>query len=149
MWRVCDWSAVARSFHSTPGRHDPDLRMRRKTPQEKKRESYLRDRRNTYGENDKSSRRNIARNKRLRSRIERRLARTAFVAGAGLDADRVDQVEGRLRTKRKLAWTKCPDEPLGTFLERKLKRRARLGMLDADEAAARLARVRRCVRPDA
>jgi hypothetical protein len=122
--------------------------MKRKTPQEKKRESYLRDRRNTYGENDKSSRKNIARNKRLRSRIERRLGRTAFIAGAGLDAERADDVDWRLRKKRKLAWTKSPDAPLATALARKLERRASLGMLDVDEAAEKLARVREITQRD-
>ena len=36
----------------------------RSSPQEKKRLSYAKDRRNDYGENDKSSRKNIRRNKR-------------------------------------------------------------------------------------
>lgn len=41
-----------------------DLVTRRRSPQEKKALSYARDRRNVYGENDKSSRKNIRRNKR-------------------------------------------------------------------------------------
>jgi len=36
--------------------------MNRKTPQQKKAESYANDRRNTYGENDKASRKAIPRN---------------------------------------------------------------------------------------
>ena len=36
--------------------------VKRKSPQEKKALSYAKDRRNTYGENDKSSRKNIPRN---------------------------------------------------------------------------------------
>ncbi len=35
--------------------------MARRTPQEKKALSYVKDRRNDYGENDKSSRKNIRR----------------------------------------------------------------------------------------
>ncbi|HEX2076686.1 MAG TPA: hypothetical protein VHG08_03225 [Longimicrobium sp.] len=122
--------------------------MKRKTPQEKKRESYLHDRRNTYGENSKSSRRNIARNKRLRSRLERRLARTAFVPGAGLDVERMDDVESRVVRQRRRAWTKCPDEPLEKVVKEKLARRVELGMLGAAEAAARLARIRAATRRD-
>ncbi|MFD9407178.1 hypothetical protein ACFWBN_09205 [Streptomyces sp. NPDC059989] len=38
--------------------------MRQRSPQEKKRLSYLKDRRNVYGENQKSSRRNIPRSRR-------------------------------------------------------------------------------------
>src|SRR4028119_181715 len=49
--------------------------MERKTPQEKKRLSYAKDRRNTYGENDKSSRKNIRRRKRHPNRSNRRTAR--------------------------------------------------------------------------
>lgn len=115
--------------------------MKRKTPQEKKRESYLRDRRNTYGENSKSSRRNIARNKRIRSRVERRLVGTAFVRGVGLDVDWMDDVESRVVLKRRRAWTKSPDEPLGKVVKEKLRYRVELGMLDAAGAAARTARI--------
>src|SRR5688500_12653206 len=120
--------------------------MKRKTPQEKKRESYLHDRRNTYGENPRSSRRNIARNKRLRSRVERRLARTAFDPGVGLDLERMDDVESRVVRQRRRAWTKSPDEPLRKVVEEKLQRRAELGMLGAAETAARLARIRAVTR---
>jgi hypothetical protein len=116
--------------------------MRRKTPQEKKRESYLRDRRNTYGENDKSSRKNIPRSKRRRSRMERRLSRTAFPAGAGVDVERVEEVESRRILKRRRAWTKCPDEPLASALEDALRRRVDSGMLSADQVEATLARIR-------
>ena len=42
--------------------------MARKSPQEKKALSYAKDRRNNYGENDKSSRRNIRRNKQTPER---------------------------------------------------------------------------------
>jgi hypothetical protein len=122
--------------------------MKRKTPQEKKRQSYLRDRRNTYGENDKSSRKNIPRSKRRRSRSERRLAHTAFVAGAGLDVERMDQVEWRVKKKRRLAWTKAPDQALATVLKPKLERRVKTCMLDAGSAAAKLARVREALRRD-
>lgn len=116
--------------------------MKRKTPQEKKRESYLRDRRNTYGENDKSSRRNIPLSKRMRSRAERRLARTAFPAGAGVDVDRADDVESRVKHKRRRAWKKCPDQPLVEALERTLRYRVDRGILPAHAAEAKLARIR-------
>ncbi len=48
--------------------------MRRKTPQEKKKYSYAKDRRNAYGENDKSSRKNIPRRKKAPHRANRRRA---------------------------------------------------------------------------
>ncbi|MFE2009824.1 hypothetical protein [Streptomyces sp. NPDC059491] len=49
--------------------------MERRTPQEKKRLSYLKDHRNNYGENDKSSRKSIRRNKRFPNSANRRHAR--------------------------------------------------------------------------
>jgi hypothetical protein len=44
---------------------------RKKTPQEKKRLSYLKDRRDEYGENDKSSRKNLPRSKAFARRSNR------------------------------------------------------------------------------
>lgn len=123
--------------------------MKRKTPQEKKRDSYLRDRRNTYGENDKSSRKNIARSKRRRSRVERRLARTAFPSGERrVDEDRVEDVESRLVRKRRQAWTKSPDTALASALERTLSYRVKRRMLSEEEAADKLARIRELTRRD-
>lgn len=107
------------------------------TPQEKKRLSYLKDRRNTYGENAKASRRSIPRNKRIRSRSERRMARQAFAAGAGeADAERIDVAHARALKKFRIAWTKRPDEPLGEVVERKLARRAKAGIIGAGEMQA-------------
>lgn len=117
------------------------------TPQEKKRLSYLRDRRNTYGENAKASRRSIPRNKRIRSRSERRTARQAFAAGAGgADAERIDAAHARALKKHRIAWTKWPDEPLGEVVEGKLARRARTGIIGAGEAESRVLRIRRLTR---
>jgi hypothetical protein len=45
--------------------------MARKSPQVKKALNYAKDRRNDYGENDKSSRKNIRRNKRTPNRADR------------------------------------------------------------------------------
>lgn len=117
------------------------------TPQEKKRLSYLKDRRNTYGENSKSSRKNIARNKRIRSRSVRRTVQQAFVAGAGEpDAERIDVVEARALKKRRAAWSKWPDEALAEVVERKLFRRARCGIISAEEAEVRVRRIRKLIR---
>ncbi len=51
-----------------------------KTPQDKKRLSYEHDRRNTYGENHKSSRKNIPRSKRLSHQDECRAVRQVLIA---------------------------------------------------------------------
>jgi hypothetical protein len=99
--------------------------MKRKTPQEKKAESYAKDRRNTYGENAKSSRRNIARNQRLRNRAYRRIARQAF-GSAATDDERVDAAEARVKLKHRKGWRKVPDTPLGEVVRKKLTRREAL-----------------------
>ena len=98
-----------------------------KTPQDKKRESYAKDRRNTYGENAKASRKNIPRRKAIASRAARRLARQALAETASRgDATIADAAEARLIRKRRLAWVKQPDQPLGAVLMRKRQRRLAL-----------------------
>lgn len=95
--------------------------MRRpKTPQEKKRLSLERDRRNAYGENDKASRKNIPRAKARVNRVNRRADSVALVDALGtpdedIDAAVADVVEGRQRK----VWRKWPDESLGTRLAKR------------------------------
>src|SRR5262245_56233095 len=97
------------------------------TPQEKKRNSYSKDRRNTYGENAKSSRKNISRNKRIRVRDERRTAQEPL-RGASLilDESQVDLASAKAIRKRKKSWKKRPDSPLGIVVRQKLSRRERI-----------------------
>ncbi len=54
-----------------------------KSPQEKKQLSLERDRRNVYGENAKSSRKNIPKSKRLSQRSARKAANTPLQAIKG------------------------------------------------------------------
>ncbi|MEU6674176.1 hypothetical protein [Streptomyces sp. NPDC046925] len=104
--------------------------MRRMSPQEKKRLSYRRDRRNVYGENDKSSRKSIRRNKRATKSANRRLERLALAQGACLrgiaDADAgADVIERGLARRWPKSWKKFPDAPLGEVVANALERRAR------------------------
>ncbi|MBB5075739.1 hypothetical protein [Nonomuraea endophytica] len=95
--------------------------MRQRTPQEKKLLSYAKDRRNAYGENDKSSRKNIRRNKRVPHRANRHRAHQILEAAIGVVDEAVEeQVEqwvGRRRPKR---WRKVADVPLGEIVRAKL-----------------------------
>ena len=100
---------------------------RRRTPQEKKELSYAKDRRNAYGENDKSSRKNIPRNKRRRHRTQRHHRRQQLSAALG----RVDEQSGE-RAEQALSqariggrWRKFPDVPLSVHVRRIRERRAR------------------------
>ncbi|MBR0875052.1 hypothetical protein JQ633_32165 [Bradyrhizobium tropiciagri] len=100
-----------------------------KTPQEKKLLSYEHDRRNTYGENQKSSRKNIPRSKQLSHQDERRAVRQALIGVEGRVADeRLDdaqsQVAGKGRIKRLKAFRKTPDTPLGEVIRRRIRNRS-------------------------
>ena len=99
------------------------MRSKRKTPQQKKAESLKKDRRNTYGENAKSSRKNIPRRRAEGHQALRRLAKQALNGAVERgDPEIANAVESRLRLKRLKGWSKDPDEPLGDVLARKGKR---------------------------
>lgn len=100
--------------------------MARRSPQEKKRLSYAKDRRNAYGENDKSSRKNIPRSRQRAHRASRRVAATILHAATGRpDESVVEVAEQRLlgTRPRTWRWRKSPDFPLGEYLEYTLRRR--------------------------
>jgi hypothetical protein len=88
-----------------------------KTPREKKEASLEHDRRNVYFENDKSSRKNIPRSKKLSHQAERRAANQPL---AKLK-DKVDEEEGvaaelesrvQFKKKRGAGFRKHPDAKL-------------------------------------
>ncbi|MFD3510774.1 hypothetical protein [Nocardia sp. NPDC058666] len=99
----------------------------RLSPQEKKAFSYAKDRRNCYGENDKSSRKNIARNKRIRNRVDRRRDSVLVEATGPVDLAAAEKCEvGMLSTRSKWqtgCWRKMPDAPLREMVAYKLRRR--------------------------
>ncbi|MGW7441629.1 hypothetical protein [Streptomyces sp. NPDC054849] len=116
--------------------------MRRRSPQEKKQLSYLKDRRNGYGENQKSSRKNIPRSRRARHHALRRgeqlaLERLRAFGGA------VDDSEVQFARRRTGQWRKSPDTPLGEMVAYRLQRRAELGIDAAPRNQRRLERVHR------
>ena len=99
-----------------------------KSPDEKKKLSYARDRRNTYGENQKSSRKNIPRSKQIAHQEERRSARQILSSAQGeIDSDAVDRAQSETMTqsriKRLNSFRKTPDTPLKKVVERKLRTR--------------------------
>lgn len=99
--------------------------MGRKSPQQKKAESYARDRRSTYGNNDKAARRAVPRRRQQRAQAERRAARQELAGpAAAYDEHRIDAMIDRVAQKRRKAWRKWPDEPLGVVLARKRRRRS-------------------------
>src|SRR4051812_1361795 len=96
------------------------------TPQQKKELSYGKDRRNTYGENSKSSRKNIPLSKALDIRSERRAQDSALAkAIVATNVDQLDAAENTMRATKPRQWRKSPDEPLGEVLISKSKRSAK------------------------
>lgn len=122
--------------------------MVRRSPQVKKALSYAKDRRNDYGENDKSSRKNIRRNKRIPVRADRHRERQVLADATGpADATELaERAEAKLSARKSMwltkRWRKWRDAPLGEVVVGKLQRRAALGMADPAEVDARVERVR-------
>ena len=89
---------------------------KRRSPQEKKQLSYRKDRRDTYGENDKAARKSIPLRKKLRNRAERK-------AGKHLMETDAEMAQSQLDQKHRRAWKKTPDEALGKVLVKRLSAR--------------------------
>ena len=95
------------------------------TPQDKKALSYAKDRRNGYGENDKSSRKAIPRRKAAENRDDRRKVVQSLARLQRLDETAAEVVESSARrgTNRVGGWKKAPDIPLAEYLTRQRRRR--------------------------
>lgn len=88
--------------------------------------SYAKDRRNVYGENDKSSRKNIPLRKRLVNKANRHAAQQQLGEATGIPAaERAERAEERVRGARPEIWRKQPDLPLRQVLDRKRARSER------------------------
>ena len=104
-----------------------------KSPQHKKALSYAHDARNTFGENDKASRKAVPARKAEENRGSRRKATQALRSSNQLDGEKIDVLESSLRhdVERVGGWKKKADMPLADFIERQRVRRAyrELGLL--------------------
>jgi hypothetical protein len=99
-----------------------------KSPQEKKRDSLLKDRRNVYGECPASSRKNIRLGKQRSSMALRRAVAEDLRSIKGTAAkEDIDAVEGRAKDRlvelARASFKKKPDAPLAIVVDRKAKRR--------------------------
>ena len=120
----------------------------RKTPQQKKRESYLKDRVNVYGENSKGSRKAIPRRKRISAHKVRRKMSVLDGATGRRDRD-VERAVGERASERadRGWWEKTPDRPLGEVLGRKFTRRAKLGIISKKTAKEKSRKLPRAAHP--
>ncbi|MFO1251395.1 MAG: hypothetical protein U1E77_09750 [Inhella sp.] len=99
----------------------PEFKM---TPQQKKRLSYKKDRRNTFGENSKASRKGIPLAKARSIRSERHAQDYALAqASHTADPDQLDNIENAVRSTDPRDWRKSPDKPLGQVLARRAARK--------------------------
>lgn len=99
----------------------------RKTPQEKKALSLRKDRRNTYGNNDKAARKIIPLRKAKEIRRNRHKNNQALAGIENLEEAAANLVESSALqdVHRVRGWRKSPDDPLGEVLESKAANRAR------------------------
>jgi hypothetical protein len=98
--------------------------MKQRSPQEKKSLSYAKDCRNTYGENDKSSRKNIPLKKARINRAYRKKVNTVLQQVNGeIDLEKADLVENVATSIKRDNWKKSPDMPLGKLVAGQLEHR--------------------------
>jgi hypothetical protein len=95
-----------------------------KPPNEKKKLSLARDRRNTYGENAKASRKNIPKGKQTGHQTERRAASAPLAKVKGVVSEEIaENAEFASRQaaieKHRKGFKKSPDQPLGLVLKKK------------------------------
>lgn len=92
-----------------------------KNPQEKKRLSLSKDRRNCYGENDKCSRKNIRRNKVLDKKGIRSERRKLSVLSGHISEDEIlctkSEVLSGEKYKKVRGFKKYPDQPLSEHIQ--------------------------------
>ncbi|MEH6685282.1 MAG: hypothetical protein V7664_12370 [Qipengyuania sp.] len=93
---------------------------RRLRPADKKALSYTKDRRNSFGENDKAARKAIPARKACENRKNRRKAVQALDTYETLDEASADLVESSLTkdVERVGGWKKSPDQPLADHIAR-------------------------------
>jgi hypothetical protein len=96
---------------------------RRRSPQDKKILSYLKDRRNSYGEHDKGSRKTIPARKAWVNRTYRRAVRQV----TRTEADEIDELTRDVAAVRRKPWKKAPDRPLGEHLNDRWRVRQQRG----------------------
>jgi hypothetical protein len=95
-------------------------------PQHKKRLSYAKDRRNTYGENSKASRKNLPKKRARTHRAYRHAVRQELASKATeISPAAADALETRVKEVRREQFKKSADKPLGLVVKRKLEARRR------------------------
>lgn len=103
----------------------------RLSPQQKKQNSYAKDRRNVYGERGSHSRHAIRDSKNLNERKRRRAENMTLNEALGVeDEERLNVIENEVRSTqlRRKRFLKMPDAPLGLVVRSKITYRVKQGM---------------------
>jgi hypothetical protein len=91
---------------------------RKLTPQEKKRLSYLKDRRNAYGQHDKASRKAIRSRKRKINKTYRKLTKQKLLLTNDTFIDEyADLIDIQIKGVKRKFWKKYPDISLKEHIE--------------------------------
>lgn len=90
-----------------------------RTPQEKKELSYEKDRKNNYGENSKSSRKNIPKRKRIVNKTYRTAINQSIKKNISTVIENIGDVDSAVKNVKRKSWKKTPDISLGHYLENK------------------------------
>lgn len=99
--------------------------MTKRTPQEKKKLSYERDRRTVYGNSPQAARKCIPIRKALRNRANRHQQNQQIsYQGPTPDPDLADQLESLVHHRAPQQWKKYPDAPLAEVIASKSEDRA-------------------------
>lgn len=94
----------------------------KKTPQQKKQLSYKKDRRNAYGENDKSSRTSIRFKKRYLNRSYRKSVRQRLNSSLSINSETAAfEIENEALAVKRKKWQKYPDITLKQHIARQQK----------------------------
>lgn len=120
-------AALTAQAESCQGREMEDPPQPVQSPQEKKKLSYAKDRRNSYYENSKASRKAIPRRKSIENRENRRKVAKTLAEIPRLDEAAADRDESSVRhdINRVGGWRKTPDIPLADHIRLQRKRRLR------------------------
>ena len=114
------------------------------TPQEKKIQSYVSDRRNMYGESRSSAIKSIRKQKAIVNRHYRRTSAEQLRASKKLNEP--DEISATIQCIKRKRWKKCPDNALVEYIECRWQRRLDYTMQQQRKASQLMQEAKRRLR---
>ena len=118
------------------------MKKRPRSPQEKKALSYVRDRRNGVAESRSIAHRAISKRKALANQAFRSASRGVLTKELRGHAD-LEDIDSHVSRTGSMAWRKIPDMPLASYVEFRLRSRAKRGMTPKLKSSGTLRAARR------